>query len=127
MIFYGRTEQGKLKFYTPEDRAVFIASLEGKEFQESLQRKVEKRTDQQNKYYWSVVIKVLGNHFGYEPEEMHEALKFQFLRTHDDKLPSVKSTTKLNTAEFVDYIDRIMRWAASEHGCYIPSANEEEL
>lgn len=123
-ILYGKVEKGRIVWQEPERRAVYIASLEGKEIQESLGKKIERRTDQQNKYYWSVVVAILGNHFGYEPEEMHEALKFQFLRTHDDTLPSVRSTTKLSTAEFVDYIDRIMRWAASEYQVYIPEANE---
>ena len=57
-IFFGKVEKGRTVWNEPERRAVYIASLEGKDIQESLGKKIERRTDQQNKYYWSVVVAI---------------------------------------------------------------------
>ena len=103
---------------------MLLAGLEGKRIELIVRKETTVRSSQQNKFYWSVVVEILGNHFGYEPEEMHEALKFKFLQQHGGTLPTVKSTTKLSTMEFADYIDKIMRWAASDYQIYIPNAGE---
>ena len=86
-----------------------------------------KRTDEQNKYYWGVVVSILSNHFGYDPEEMHEELKIMFNPIQSKIEPARTiggSTTKLSTVEFFSdessYVERICRWAATEHGVYIP-------
>ena len=42
-------------------------------------------------------------------------------------MPKVKSTTKLSTKEFNEYIEQIQVWAASEHGVVIPDPNETFL
>ena len=81
------------------------------------------RTINQNNYYWGVVIKMLGDEIGYLPEEMHNALQIKFLSTHLDKLPSVKSTKKLSTKEFEEYLSKIRQWA-SEQGTFLPLPNE---
>ncbi len=55
-------------------------------------------------------------------------MKFKFLRKHEDTdLVTVGSTAKLSTAEFTDYIDKIIRWVATEYRIIIPSADEIEL
>lgn len=84
----------------------------------------KKRTNQQNAYYWAVVVDILANHFGYEPEEMHEELK-QMFNPIDSKIrPGKKiggSTTKIPRDKFIDdYCERICRWAATEYQIVIP-------
>jgi len=86
-----------------------------------------KRTDEQNRYYWGVVIPILADHFGYDPEEMHEELKIMFNPIQSKIDPSRViggSTTKMDTKEFMadddSYIERICRWGATEYGIYIP-------
>lgn len=93
----------------------------------------DKRTDEQNKYYWGVVILILSNHFGYDPEEMHEELKLMFNPVQSKIDPSRKiggSTTKMNTVEFYhdqdSYIEKIRRWAATEYGVFIPDPKKVE-
>ena len=39
-------------------------------------------------------------------------------------LPTVKSTTRLNTAQFTDYIEKIKRWASKEYGIVLPEAED---
>ena len=73
----------------------------------------EPRTSAQNDYYHGTVCKILSEFFGYERIEMHQALKEHF---------KVKSTSKLSKGDFTYYLDRIIRWAATEHSVIIPDA-----
>lgn len=83
------------------------------------------RSRNQNDYYWAVLIDILSNHFGYSPDEMHEALKWEFLRTVEPGKPDrVKSTTELTTIEAEAYYEHIRRWAAAEYDIYIPLPSE---
>jgi len=82
------------------------------------------RSDQQNRYYWGVVMQYLSQWCGYTPEEMHEAMKMKFLIVHRDKLPdTVRSTRSLTKDEMVEYIDNVIMFAA-ENGVVIPDANQ---
>ena len=124
-LFFGVVKQGKLKFDTPDKFMVYLSGLEGKRFELTLEKERHARTLSQNAYYWGVVVEILANHFGYEPEEMHEALKFKFLKKFEGSdLVTVGSTRKLSTVEFGEYIDKIMEWAAEEYQVVIPNAGE---
>ena len=81
------------------------------------------RSLNQNKYYWGVIIKMLGDEFGYIAEEMHDALRMRFLQVHTNKLPTIKSTTELSTKEMEEYLSKIRQWA-SEEGIFLPLPNE---
>jgi len=124
-VFYGQVKKGRVVLDRPDQYLVHVASLEGKLIELTLQKERHIRTLNQNRYYWGVVVEILANHFGYDKDEMHEALKFKFLKRHEDSaLPTVGSTAKLSTVEFGDYIDTVVRWAASEYRVVIPEANE---
>ena len=127
-IFRGIVKGCKLKFDTPEQFLVYLSGFENKRFQLDLQREKHVRSLSQNKYYWGVIIEILSNNFGYDKEEMHEALKFKFLKRHEDTdLVTVGSTAKLSTAEFTEYIDDIIRWSSTEYQVVIPSADGIEI
>jgi hypothetical protein len=73
----------------------------------------EKRSNIQNAYYW-VVLGIIGEYTGYEPEEMHELMKFKFLgfdekviKQTGEVLKNIKSTKTLDTLEFSNYIEKI--------------------
>ena len=75
-----------------------------------------------------MIIEILSDNFGYNKDEMHEALRFKFLKKHDDTdLVTVGSTAKLSTAEFTEYIDAILRWSATEYQVVIPSADTIDI
>ena len=125
-IFRGAVQQGKLKLERPKRFAELLAKLEGAQIELVLRKYRCKRSNPQNRYYWGVVIDLLAEHCGYEPEEMHDALKQKFLQIHGDTaLPTVRSTASLNTLEFTNYIESI-RHLAAEMGVYIPDPNECE-
>jgi len=96
------------------------------------------RSLQLNKYYFGVVLKIFAGELGWSVEDAHDFFKHEFLREYKDldtdKLNNredsiftdvlciVKSTTKLNNQEFMDYIKKIQQFAA-EQGIVVPDPN----
>jgi hypothetical protein len=105
-----------------------LKSLEGQRTEVIYRKQRSVRSNKQNSYYHSVVIKILADYCGYETSEMHEALKEKFLSNQrdDNGLIKIKSTTKLSTGEFEEFLDKIKRFAATELHCVIPNPNEVE-
>lgn len=72
-----------------------------------------KRSIEQNARYWALITG-LGKHIGYTPDETHDILRFKFLRNaievNGERLPLLRTTTKLSTAEFTDYMDAVERF-----------------
>ena len=72
------------------------------------------RSSAQNKRYWKLTSE-LGNFLGYNPEEMHELLKYKFLSYKTEMLgeeiPVIPSTSKLTIKEFVEYLAKVERFA----------------
>jgi hypothetical protein len=83
----------------------------------------------QNKYYWGVVVEVLSEWSGYEPEEVHDLMKERFLAPREVELPDglksalYPSTRALTIEQFSSYVNRVAEWAAKQ-GCHIPEAHE---
>ena len=86
------------------------------------------RSTSQNAYYWSVILKIIGDELGYFPEEIHQAFATMFLKQiikiGDQSIETYRSTTKLKTDEFEDYLAKIRIFASSELGILIPLPNE---
>jgi len=121
-IFQGTVNKGVLQaeagFYS------HLASLEGQRVEVVVRKKGVKRSNQANKYYWGVVVKILSDFTGYDAEEMHSALKQKFLGTHEiDKhgLMKIGSTASLTVDEFIQYTNQVVMWAAEKLQLYIPS------
>lgn len=124
-IWHGNIEDGKLTIANQEMFEKYLSSLRG-EVEMIVRKWKKKRTDNQNRYYWGVIVPLLCDSLGYYDEEMHEALKWKFLRNKErEKLPTVKSTVSLSTIEFKNYIERIITWAA-EQGIIIPDPTQIE-
>ena len=125
-IFHGRVTEGRFVLERRKEFAALKAKLEGAEIDLRLSKRRKPRSLSQNAYYWAVVVPLMAEHCGYEPEEMHEALKWQFLQTHEaSTLPTVMSTTDLDTAAFTEYIEQCRRLAAGM-GVVIPNPGEAE-
>jgi len=83
------------------------------------------RTNGQNRYYWGVVVKLIAQHTGHDPEQIHEALKTMFSpKWHlgDKAIPT--STTRLDTLAFVEYTERCRVWGSEFLGLNIPLPGE---
>jgi hypothetical protein len=120
------SDDAKLEMEQPSDVKRVLRGLIGEVVEVIIRKRRSKRSDRANRYYFGVVIKLMAEHCGYEPDEMHEALAFRFLRVEDDPItgsPRRKRTPKTNTAEFSDYVDQCIRFAA-ELGVYVPQPHE---
>lgn len=89
-----------------------------------IQKSKRIRSLNQNKYYWGVVVKIIANHTGYTSDEMHQWLASEFLSYNSKGRVFTKSTTKLNTLEFEQYLEKCRQWGQEEMSCYIPLPNE---
>jgi hypothetical protein len=114
-VFRGMVKDGKIILDNQAGFSSYRAKFEGQRIEVILRARNVSRSDQQNKYYHGVVVSMIADHLGYEKEEMHELLKKQF---------KVESTARLKTAEFKEYVDDIVRWAASDLGIPIPDPHE---
>ena len=126
-ILRGRIENGKF-VWAGLDAKRWEAQrrfLEGKEVEVTIQRLRKRRSLNQNAYMWGVVVAMIAEAAGYEPEEAHDALKIRFLTIHGDTaLPTVRSTTDLTTTEFEEYLSKCRQLGAEMYGIYIPEPNE---
>jgi hypothetical protein len=125
MNFVGTVEKGVLRVDLPSNFERWLMTLEGQRVTIEVKKFRKNRTDAQNKYWWGVVIDILSKHTGYEPEEMHDAIKIKFMPVERAGLIAGKSTARLTTIEFMELIERVQRWAAQDLQCYIPDPSEE--
>lgn len=126
-VFNGRIVNGQIKLDRAVEFAALRARLEGCEIDVVLRKHRKPRSLSQNAWYWSCIVPLLAEVAGYDDEEMHAALKMRFLRNHgDSELPSVRSTSDLDTAEFTEYIERCRQLAAEFYGLVIPDPGEAE-
>ena len=87
------------------------------------------RSLRQNKLYFAW-MKIIGDQLGYESEEIHAIMadKFlvdKFVEYAGKQIKRDKSTSKLNTKEFTDYLQRIDRFVASELGIILPVPDDQ--
>lgn len=122
-----KIESGKLIL---EDQQRFnddLKSLADKEIVIELKKYTKIRSNNQNRYYWGVVIKTLCDELGYSDDEMHSTLKAMFLIDMTNKIPKVRSTQSLTTAEYEEYLSTIRNWASANLSIYIPLPNEVDF
>lgn len=119
-----------------EMRGVFNNLKDGK-YQITI-KDVRKRSVQQNRYYWGVVVPMVR-------KGLYEA-GFDVIRTNDDAHSVIKqvvfkkevvskqtgdmitvagSTKEMSIPEFNEAIEAVCRWAAEYLGIIIPSPNEQ--
>lgn len=131
------SEEGKLHI---RNRSAFqgaLRELRGKEVFLELRRARATRSLAMNRYYWAVCIELVSNHTGYSPDEVHEIVKQMFLPKKlavCDGNGELKgefviggTTTKLNTLEFGEFIERFRQWAAEDLGVVIPDPDPDWL
>lgn len=84
----------------------------------------DSRSNEQNERLWGFLYKSIGSYFGYTQDEMHQLMKYKFLRSeriiNGESVEVIKSTTKLSVKEMNDYQNQIEIWASqmgwSDHG-----------
>ena len=104
-----------------------MSTFVGKDVFISIERPTKNRSTKQNNYLWGVPYKIISDHTGDDPKSIHHHCKTQFLSEPGNAVNKVKSTTKLNTTEFIKYVQDIIDWACPFFGVYIPLPNEKEM
>ena len=133
MIHYAKAEKGTLVFDQLQTVEIQLCALEGKDLSVEIKRAVKKRSNPQNEYYWGVVIPISVEGFKdtgnlMSDTEVHEFYKQRFnyklveVRGYSVKIG--KSTAKLNTIEFSEYIKKIRDFADNWLSVYIPEPTE---
>lgn len=97
-----------------------IVKLNGKYAILELKNFYKKRSDNQNQYYWGVVLDMISEDTGNDPEDLHATFKSMFLVDRSGKIPVVGSTAKLTTVQFNEYIDKVVLFASQELNLEIP-------
>ena len=123
--FYGQVKDGKLILEKRDRFDEYLKAISGPVML-VLKRPRKPRTVSQNSYYWGVVIQLISDETGATPEEVHEAMKWQFLRKQVGKIFTVKSTSILNTLDFEAYVEQVRIFAQTELNIKIPLPNEVE-
>lgn len=122
-----------------DDKAAFrrtLTKLTGKRVELVLRLPRKRRSSQQNRYYFGVVLAMLAECVGEdfdtreEREAFHEAVAMKFLRIADHpvtKAPRRLRTPNMDTGEFSRYVERIRRWAAEDFGLDIPDPRHVDV
>lgn len=89
-----------------------------------VKRYVQRRSNSQNNLY-HLWIGIIADHTGHDHDEICEIVKGKFLKpiivdVDGDLIEIRPSTTKLSTAEFTDYLEKISAWAATMLGISLP-------
>lgn len=114
----------------PTDRRIIVpASWVGKKVIVTLGRK--KRSTDANAWMWGIAYaKYLAPELGYETwemEELHDDVLMAMYGTKISKAGNqvpIKRTSGMNTKEFSEHMDALVRWAAKTCNCVIPLPDE---
>lgn len=128
---------GKLNKVASAEISSILNQFEGKRIELIIKKARSKRSDNQNRYYWGCVVKIVRQglkDLGYilSSEETHDFLKDKFLdyelmsNNHGEEIGKIyKSTTELTKTEFGEYIEQIQIFAAEILNVTIPDPNQQ--
>jgi hypothetical protein len=87
-----------------------------------------KRTISQNSLYW-LWLTCIEFETGNDKDVLHDFFKFKYLKAEEIKIFDEDifrfSTTKLNTSQFKDYLDRIQVFASTELAIQLPDPKDK--
>lgn len=114
-----------------------IATFEGKQVVIKIEKFKKKRSTQQNRFYYGVIIPIVQNclkEAGHimTNESTHDLIKLKFLKetlfVNEDTgevIERIKSTTELSTSQFMDLLAEINNFTFDYFGVLLPSPNED--
>tara|TARA_B100000902_G_scaffold388593_1_gene434476 strand:- start:704 stop:1045 length:342 start_codon:yes stop_codon:yes gene_type:complete len=102
MKFTATIKNGRLKLHDNKGFGRYIKNIDGDVWID-IKVAPKMRSSEQNGYY-RTIIRQLGNHLGYNEDEMHEVIKIKF---------EIESTKNLTKEEFSELLDRVIRFSAT--------------
>ena len=128
----GEVRRGKLTIRQSDVLSAQLSRLRDGPVEIRITRKRATRSQQQNRYYWGVVVALIAEHTGYTAEETHTVLKQRFLpkrlamANRNGEIVGEYviggSTAALSLGEFTDYLEQIKDFALTELDVAIPNA-----
>ena len=125
MKHFGKVLKGKLNISNRQSFVDALDKLEGKDVEIRIRERSANRSREQNSLYWKW-IDIMSKEIGYSKQEMHELIKYKFLKrnTIDDNGSEevlVKSTTTLTSKEFSRFMNDIYFWSNDTLNINLPS------
>lgn len=117
--------------------AMTAFELAGKEFMIIFQAAKKPRSNDQNAFYWGVIIPIVRNclfEAGHvlTAEQTHDMLRLKFLKVliqvneeTGEVIERIRSTTELSTVEMMDYLAMIREWVLDFFGVMIPEPDDQ--
>ena len=114
-----------------------ISTFENKQVVIKIEKFKKKRSTQQNRFYYGVIIPIVQNclkEAGHvmTNESTHDLIKLKFLKetlfvneTTGEIIERIKSTTELSTSQFMDLLAEINNFTFEYFGVSIPSPNDD--
>ncbi len=114
-----------------------IATFEGKQIVIKIEKAKKKRSTQQNRFYYGVIIPIVQNclkEAGHiiTNESTHDLIKLKFLKEvlfvneeTGEVIERIKSTTELSTSQFMDLLAEINNFTFEYFGVSLPSPNDD--
>ena len=114
-----------------------IATFENKQIVIKIEKAKKKRSTQQNRFYYGVIIPIVQNclkEAGHimTNESTHDLIKLKFLKetlfvneTTGEVIERIKSTTELSTSQFMDLLAEINNFTFEYFGVSLPSPNDD--
>lgn len=129
----GRVVDGVLHL---DSRNLFDAALKHADWQRrvvvTIAPEEKKRSLRANAYYRGVVLRMIADELGYEPDDLHECLLLKFSsktvadpETGEEVRITQRSRTK-TVDEFSAFLERVMLWAAEKLGMTFPEPRRDE-
>ena len=114
-----------------------IQTFEGKQIVIKIEKFKNKRSTQQNRFYYGIVVPIVQNclkEAGHimTNESTHDLIKLKFLKetlfvneTTGEVIERIKSTTELSTSQFMDLLAEINNFTFEYFGVTLPSPNDD--
>lgn len=114
-----------------------IQTFEGKQIVIKIEKAKKKRSTQQNRFYYGVIIPIVQNCLkdaGHimTNESTHDLIKLKFLKEAlfvneetGEVIERIKSTTELSTSQFMNLMAEINNFTFEYFGVSLPSPNED--
>lgn len=126
--FKGTVQNGRFFPYEGDMYEIYLQSLEGKECALVINEWKEKHSDNQRRYYFGVVVKLISEECGWSKDYTHSFLATMFLKEYAQLKGKdyvvVLSFTSLKTDTCSHYIEECKQWASIELGLFIPDAEK---
>jgi|TARA_R100000084_G_scaffold70667_1_gene31317 hypothetical protein len=125
MKAFGTIKNGKLILNNERRFNDNLNIFEGEEIEIRIKVRTNNRTTEQNSLYWKW-INIMSEETGFTKEEMHELVKYKFLKrtsinNNGVEEVKLKSTTSLTVKEFTKLMDDVLYWSNNTLNINLPT------